>query len=82
MLLSKQVKIAHSNNIKFLVTGGGQSFSDYSNFHGISIDLGNFKSTKFDDTRTCLTIGGAVKYDQLTDLLYNASRELRTYVTH
>ncbi|KAK9860742.1 hypothetical protein MYU51_005963 [Penicillium brevicompactum] len=70
------VKIAHSNNIKFLATGGGQSFSDYSNFHGISIDLGNFNSTKFDDTRTYLTIGGAVKYDQLTDLLYNASKEL------
>lgn len=76
---SNQVKIAQSNNITFLATGGGQSFSDYSSFNGISIDLGNFNSIQFDDSQTYLTIGGAVKYDQLTDVLYNASKELRTY---
>jgi hypothetical protein len=69
------VKTAQLNN----ATGGGQSFSDYSQFKGISIDLGNFDSIKFDGTQTYLTVGGAVKYDQLVDVLYNASKELRVY---
>ncbi|CAG7973254.1 unnamed protein product [Penicillium olsonii] len=70
------VRIAQLHNIRFLATGGGQSFSDYRTFEGISIDLGNFNTAKFDDTHTLLTIGGAMKYNQLTDLLYNASKEL------
>ncbi|CAG7970744.1 unnamed protein product [Penicillium salamii] len=70
------VRLAQIYNIRFLATGGGQSFSDYSHFEGISIDLGNFDSVTLDDTQTYLTIGGAAKYNQLTDLLYNASKEL------
>ena len=69
--------IAQSHGIPFLATGGGHSFSDYSNFEGISIDLGNFNSTEFDESKTLLTIGGGVKYSQLSDLLYNAGKELR-----
>lgn len=73
------MRLAQIYNIQFLATGGGQSFSDYSHFEGISIDLGNFDSVTLDDTQTYLTIGGAAKYNQLTDLLYNASKELRMY---
>lgn len=75
--LSLQVQIAQSNSINFLATGGGHSFSDYSDFEGISIDLGNFNSTKFDEFNTSLTIGGGVSYSQLPDLLYYAGKELR-----
>lgn len=72
-----QVKIAQANGIPFLATGGGHSFSDYSDFEGISIELGNFNTTEFDETETFLTIGGGVKFQDLFDLMYDAGKELR-----
>lgn len=75
-----QVKISQANNIPFFATGGGHSFSDYSNFEGISIELGNFNTTVLGNSNTTLTIGGAVKFEQLHDLLYDAGKELREYL--
>ena len=72
------MKVAQLHGIPFLATGGGHSFSDYSNFDGISIDLGYFNTTEFDESKTHLTVGGATKYSQLFDLLYDAGKELRT----
>ena len=71
-----QVKVAQSHGIPFLATGGGHSFSDYSDFEGISIDLGNFNSTDFDESKTHLTVGGGAIFSQLYDLLYDAGKEL------
>jgi fumiquinazoline A oxidase len=72
-----QIRIAAAHNIPFFTTGGGHGISDYSAFHGISIDLGNFNSVVLDLPTNRLTIGGSVQYSQLTELLYNAGKELR-----
>ena len=69
--------MAQLYGIPFLATGGGHSFSDYSDFDGISIDLGFFNTTEFDESKTHLTVGGGATYSQLFDLLYDAGKELR-----
>ncbi|KAJ3485272.1 hypothetical protein NLG97_g6851 [Lecanicillium saksenae] len=70
------VKIAQENAIPFLATGGGHSFSDYSRFDGLSIDLGKLNSTKLDAETNTVSVGGSAKYHQLHDLLYDVGKEL------
>ncbi|KAL8964735.1 MAG: hypothetical protein Q9183_004249 [Haloplaca sp. 2 TL-2023] len=70
------VRIASANDIPFFVTGGGHGISDYHAFHGLTIDLGAFKSVSISKDRSHLTIGGSVKIHQLVKPLYEAGREL------
>ncbi|KAJ9148278.1 FAD binding domain family protein [Pleurostoma richardsiae] len=72
------VKIASARGIPFLATGGGHGVSaTLDNLrNGLDIDLGNFKSVHLDIERNRLTVGGAVHFGDVIDLLYNSSREI------
>lgn len=76
-LMNIRSKFLNKTVFLFFATGGGHSFSDYSDFDGISIDLGNLNSTELNASTNTLTVGGSAKYYQLHDLLYNAGKELR-----
>jgi fumiquinazoline A oxidase len=71
------VKIADAHDIPFFATGGGHGISDYSAFDGIAIDLGNFKLVHLSASENIVTIGAAAEFSQLSDVLYEAGKELR-----
>nr|QNC49721.1 Hfaza2M [Hypoxylon fragiforme] len=60
------------NIIPFLVTGGGHGVSvQLANLkEGIQVDLGKFNNVTFDSDTQLLTVGGAAKFSQLIDPLY------------
>ncbi|KAK6066639.1 FAD binding domain-containing protein [Seiridium cupressi] len=69
-----QVKIAPKHDIPFLVTGGGHGISSHlaSLQDGLQIDLANFNSVEFDPSTAQLTVGGAAKFSQINDILYDS----------
>lgn len=71
------MKIASINNIPFLATGGGHSTTVHVGHlrDGLQIDLSNFDSVELDAERNLLTVGGATRFAQITDVLYNAGKE-------
>ena len=68
-----------ANNVPFLATGGGHSFSinlaDIKN--GLELDMGGFKTVKVDAAANTLTVGGAVTIGEILDPLYAAGKEMR-----
>ncbi|KAK9778161.1 putative FAD-binding PCMH-type domain-containing protein [Seiridium cardinale] len=68
------VKIAPKHDIPFLVTGGGHGISNHlaSLQDGLQIDLANFNGVKFDASSAQLTVGGAAKFSQINDILYDS----------
>ncbi len=74
-----KVKIASSHEIPFLVTGGGHGVSvQLANLkEGIQVDLGKFNNVTFDSDTQLLTVGGAAKFSQLIDPLYELGYQFR-----
>ncbi|KAI1746384.1 hypothetical protein F4680DRAFT_401248 [Xylaria scruposa] len=68
------VKIAASHGISFLATGGGHGVSNHlANLQGgLQIDLRKFNHVAFDRDTRRLTIGGAVKFAQLIEPVFEA----------
>ncbi|KAI0161041.1 hypothetical protein GGR52DRAFT_157104 [Hypoxylon sp. FL1284] len=66
------VKIASSSGIPFLVTGGGHGVSIQMEGlqGGIQVDLSNFNNVQFNQSTELLTVGGATKFAQLIDPIY------------
>ena len=72
------MRIAAANGIPFLTTGGGHGTDDFHRFHGLSIDLSNFRTVHLDLSENRLTIGGSAKIYQVDKLLSDAGKEFRT----
>ncbi|KAI1379509.1 hypothetical protein F4677DRAFT_442487 [Hypoxylon crocopeplum] len=66
------VKISSSNDIPFLVTGGGHGVSVQlaGLKEGIQVDLSQFNTVEFDENTQLLTVGGASKFSQVIAPLY------------
>ncbi|KAI4144670.1 MAG: hypothetical protein LQ341_002600 [Variospora aurantia] len=71
------VTIATANAIPFLTTGGGHGTDDFHKFHGLSIDLSNFRTVHLDPGGNRLTVGGSAKIYQVEKLLSDAGKEFR-----
>ncbi|KAH8799826.1 hypothetical protein F5884DRAFT_848014 [Xylogone sp. PMI_703] len=71
------IKIASTHKIPFLATGGGHSATvSVGAIHdGVNIDLSKFDSVHFDAENDLLTVGAAVRFEQITDLLYHAGKQ-------
>ncbi|KAK7532590.1 FAD-dependent oxidase [Phyllosticta citricarpa] len=78
--VQKVVKIATSNNVPFLATGGrhgyGTQFGRLQN--GLEIDMSSFKTVQVDKDNNTLTVGGAVHFGDIVDPLYAAGKEIQT----
>ena len=72
-----------ANNIPFLATGGGHSFSINLGKleNGLELDLSGFKTVKVDAAANTLTIGGAVTFHDILEPLYAAGKEAGMYST-
>lgn len=82
MLIQRdKVEIASSAKIPFLATGGGHSTSiQPGRLHdGLQIDLSNFDSVKLDAENNLLTVGGATRFAQIIDILYDAGKQFRKF---
>ncbi|KAM0815816.1 putative FAD-binding PCMH-type domain-containing protein [Seiridium cardinale] len=68
------VKIAPKHDIPFLATVGGHGISNHlaSLQDGLQIDLANFNGVEFDASSAQLTVGGAAKFSQINDILYDS----------
>lgn len=75
------MKIASSVKIPFLATGGGHSTSvQPGRLHdGLQIDLSNFDSVQVDSEKNLLTVGGATRFAQIIDILYDAGKQFRKF---
>ncbi|KAF6225126.1 hypothetical protein HO133_010322 [Letharia lupina] len=74
------VKIATANNIPFLTTGGGHSFSINLNKiqNGLELDMGGLKSVNVDKAASTMTITGAITFIEVVAPLYAAGKEIPT----
>ena len=45
--------------------------------NGIDIDLGNFDTVKVDANSSTVTVGGSVKFGNITGPVYDAGKEIR-----
>ncbi|KAI0550085.1 FAD-binding domain-containing protein [Xylaria curta] len=73
------VKIATSNGIPFLATGGRHGYTTtLGNLkNGLALDLSQFNTVEVDKTAGTLTVGGAVRVSQIYDPVYEAGYELQ-----
>ncbi|KAI0184711.1 hypothetical protein EV127DRAFT_443582 [Xylaria flabelliformis] len=73
------VKIATSNRIPFLATGGRHGYTTtLGNLkNGLALDLSQFNTVKVDKKAGTLTVGGAVRISQIYDPVYEAGYELQ-----
>lgn len=67
-----------SHNIPFLATGGGHGYSGSLGAlqNGLELDLGNFNSVEVDPERNLLTIGGAVRFRDVEQKVYEAGKAI------
>jgi UDP-N-acetylenolpyruvoylglucosamine reductase len=75
------VKNATINKISFLGVASGHGYSKaYATAKDIlEIDLTNFKSIQIDAEKNTVTIGAAVKHNELFDPLFKAGKQMRTW---
>ena len=80
LTISGQIEYAFLHNISFLGTGGGHGYSVTLDTvqSGIEIDLGHFDSVSIDQIANTMTVGGAVRFANITGRLYDAGKEFRT----
>ncbi|KAI9879288.1 MAG: hypothetical protein M1830_009018 [Pleopsidium flavum] len=73
------VRVASTNEIPFLATGGGHGAAiTLGNLkQGIEIDLSNFNSVHLDAERNLLTVGGGTRFAQVIEPLYAAGKEFQ-----
>jgi FAD/FMN-containing dehydrogenase len=45
--------------------------------NGVNIDLSNFDEVDFDTETNLLTVGAAVRFENIIDLLYDAGKQFR-----
>lgn len=71
--------LAASNKIPFLATAGGHGATiTYVNCtNGIEIDISNFNTVSIDASNNTMTVGGAVRFEDIIPPLYEAGKELR-----
>ncbi|KAH8672906.1 hypothetical protein BGZ60DRAFT_373699 [Tricladium varicosporioides] len=76
--VQKVVRYVRMHNISFLATGGGHGYStSLGRLQGaINIDLGAFKTIKIDVAAETMTVGGAVRSDQVARALQAAGMEI------
>ena len=76
----EQIKYAYHYNISFLGTGGGHGYSASLGTvqNGIEIDLGYFNTVSIDKDASTMTVGGSVRFGNVTGPLYDAGKEFRT----
>lgn len=82
-LLTKQVRYAAANDIPFLATGGGHGYTtSYGALQsGLKVDLSFFDQTDVDADQNTVTVGGSVTFEQVTEQVYQAGREIREIIT-
>ncbi|KAJ5932126.1 hypothetical protein N7516_006615 [Penicillium verrucosum] len=77
--LQTVVKYAFKHDVPFLASGGGHgynpSFGALQN--GLKIDLGLFNGVTIDTNQNTMTIGGSVKFSQVTGPLFKAGKEIQ-----
>ena len=63
----------------FLATGGGHGFATTFGAleNGLELDLSFFHNVTLDTATSTMTIGGAVIFRDIYDVLYNAGKEIR-----
>ncbi len=73
------MKLATANNVPFLATGGGHSFSINLNGiqNGLELDMGGLKSVKVNKAASTMTVNGAITFGDVIDPLYAAGKEIR-----
>lgn len=76
-----QIQYAYQHNVSFLATGGGHGYSiSLSQIQGgIEMDLSNFKEIQVDAQANKLTVGGAVRFRDVTGALQAAGKEIRKF---
>ncbi|RYP57382.1 hypothetical protein DL769_009519 [Monosporascus sp. CRB-8-3] len=74
-----QLMYAVGRNISFLTTGGGHGYSSSLGRleDGINVDLGMFSTVQVDSDARTMTVGGAVRADQVATALQAAGMEIR-----
>lgn len=70
-----------SNNIPFLTTGGGHSYSVNLGKlkNGLELDMSGLTSVKVDAAASTMTIRGAVTFGDIEGPLYAAGKEIRKF---
>ena len=63
----------------FLATGGGHGFATtFGELEdGLELDLGFFNNVTFNAAASTMSIGGAVIFRDIYDILYDAGKEIR-----
>lgn len=63
----------------FLATGGGHGFATtFGGLEdGLELDLGFFRNVTVNSSTSTMTIGGAVIFREIYDILYDAGKEIR-----
>lgn len=79
-----QIKYASKHDVPFLASGGGHGYSTSFGAlqNGLKIDLGLFNGVTIDTNQNTMTIGGSVKFSQVTGPLFKAGKEIRKYLPH
>ncbi|KAI9872699.1 MAG: hypothetical protein M1830_001294, partial [Pleopsidium flavum] len=73
------VKLAAQYNIPFLATGAGHSVTTTEKaLNGVQVDLSNFNTVQLDAAANTLTVGGAVRFGDLYNVLFAAGKEIQT----
>ncbi|KAL2047408.1 hypothetical protein N7G274_001429 [Stereocaulon virgatum] len=77
--VQKIIEYAFIHNISFLGTGGGHGYSVTLDTvqNGIEIDLGHFETVSIDQNANTMTVGGAVRFANITGPLYDAGKEFQ-----
>jgi FAD/FMN-containing dehydrogenase len=74
-----QVQCAAENKIPFLVAATGHGyFKTYERAKNVlEVDLSNFRDIKVDDNANLITVGGAVRFRDVTKALFAVGKEMR-----
>jgi len=74
-LIVVQVQFSSQNNVSFMTIGGGHGYSGrLGALNGIQIDMGNFDQVSVEASKHQLTIGGSVRYRDISPLVYDAGK--------
>ncbi|KAH6638607.1 hypothetical protein BKA67DRAFT_542711 [Truncatella angustata] len=78
--LVKILKLASSNNVPFLATGGRHGYTTtYGRLqNGLAIDLSHFNSWELNETARTVTVGPGVTVGEVLDPLYDAGLAIQT----
>ncbi|KAL1877493.1 hypothetical protein Daus18300_002480 [Diaporthe australafricana] len=74
-----QIAYASQNHVAFMGTGGGHGYTSTTARlqNAIDIDLGFFRQVDVDVTNDQVTVGGAVLFDQVFDVLFEQGKLIR-----